>query len=74
MYNSSILNVGAGLLFGLGMGFVTAMIGVNIGATVAFYLSRKFIRDRAAKKVNELKLFQVLHFDRPCSLFVSRCY
>ncbi len=35
-----LLDVGAGYLFGWGVGFITALVGVNLGAAVAFSFSR----------------------------------
>ena len=57
--SSSILNVGSGFLFGLGIGFLTALIGVNVGATAAFYISRKLVYNRVKKRVERFKYFRV---------------
>jgi uncharacterized membrane protein YdjX (TVP38/TMEM64 family) len=56
---SSILNVGAGFLFKFGVGFITALVGVNLGSAVAFWLSRRFLYERVQKKVQGFKTFQV---------------
>ncbi len=47
----SIITLGAGFLFGVGVGFLTVWIGANLGAYAAFLVGRFLARDWVAKKV-----------------------
>ena len=46
MLPGGILTIGAGLIFGLGWGFVAVSIGSTIGASLAFLLGRSVARDK----------------------------
>ena len=56
---STILNVGSGFLFGFGLGFLTAMIGLALGGTVAFFLSRKVLYTRMQRRLEGFKYLRV---------------
>ena len=45
----SVLTIGAGTLFGLWVGALTALTGANLGALCSFLLSRTLLRERVAK-------------------------
>ena len=47
----SVLTLGAGFLFGLGTGFVSAWIGATLGACVAFLVGRNLARAWISKKM-----------------------
>ncbi len=47
----SALTLGAGALFGVGLGSVLVSIGATLGATAAFLVGRYFARDWVAKKI-----------------------
>ncbi|HLN98397.1 MAG TPA: TVP38/TMEM64 family protein [Pyrinomonadaceae bacterium] len=46
LFPASILTVAAGTIFGLKMGFFTALLGANLGALCSFLLARSFLRQR----------------------------
>jgi uncharacterized membrane protein YdjX (TVP38/TMEM64 family) len=46
LFPASVLTIGAGTLFGLKMGFFTALLGANLGALCSFLLARSFLRQR----------------------------
>jgi uncharacterized membrane protein YdjX (TVP38/TMEM64 family) len=46
LFPASVLTLGAGTLFGLKMGFFTALLGANLGALCSFVLARSFLRER----------------------------
>ena len=46
MLPGGILTIGAGLIFGLGWGFLAVSIGSTIGASLAFLLGRSVARDK----------------------------
>ncbi|MFP4260640.1 MAG: TVP38/TMEM64 family protein [Opitutales bacterium] len=46
MLPGAILTIGAGLIFGLGWGFVAVSVGSTLGASLAFLLGRFVARDR----------------------------
>lgn len=56
----SILTLGAGLLFGLGLGFVYVSIASTLGATAAFLVGRYFARDWIAGKIEGNKKFKAI--------------
>ncbi len=47
----SILTLGAGVVFGVGLGSIYVFIGATIGATLAFIVGRYFARDWISKKI-----------------------
>jgi uncharacterized membrane protein YdjX (TVP38/TMEM64 family) len=47
----SLLTLGAGLVFGVGVGFVVVFVGANLGAAAAFLLGRTLARGWVEKKV-----------------------
>jgi uncharacterized membrane protein YdjX (TVP38/TMEM64 family) len=47
----SILTLGAGFAFGVGVGFVAVFLGANLGALAAFLLGRTLVRGWIEKKV-----------------------
>ena len=47
----SALTLGAGALFGVGLGSVLVSLGATLGATAAFLVGRYFARDWVAKKI-----------------------
>lgn len=47
----SALTLGAGALFGVGLGSVLVSVGATLGATTAFLVGRYFARDWVAKKI-----------------------
>ncbi len=47
----SVITLGAGALFGVGVGALTVWVGSNIGACAAFLVGRTLARDWVAKKV-----------------------
>jgi uncharacterized membrane protein YdjX (TVP38/TMEM64 family) len=47
----SALTLGAGAVFGVGLGSVLVSIGASLGATAAFLVGRYFARDWVAKKI-----------------------
>ncbi len=56
----SVLTLGAGLLFGLGMGFIYVSIGSTLGATAAFLVGRYFARDWIAGKIEGNEKFRAI--------------
>lgn len=56
----SVLTLGAGLLFGLTMGFVYVSIGSTLGATAAFLVGRYFARDWIAGKIEHRAKFKAI--------------
>lgn len=48
----SVLTLGAGFLFGVPLGLITAWSGAVVGACVAFFLGRTFAREWVARKVS----------------------
>ena len=53
------MNVGSGMLFGFGVGMAATVIGVNMGASIAFVLCKVLLRERVARKVEGMRLFKV---------------
>lgn len=47
----SALTLGAGAVFGVGLGSILVSIGATLGATAAFLVGRYFARDWVAKKI-----------------------
>ena len=58
-YTRLVLNMGSGFLFGPYIGMVTAVVGMNIGAVIAFYLGRYFLYRRVQAKVEAFKYYRV---------------
>jgi uncharacterized membrane protein YdjX (TVP38/TMEM64 family) len=46
LFPASILTLAAGTLFGLKIGFFSALVGANLGALCSFLLGRSFLRQR----------------------------
>ena len=59
LLHSTIMNVGSGMLFGFGVGMAATVIGVNMGASIAFVLCKVLLRERVARKVEGMRLFKV---------------
>lgn len=57
---SSLLTLGAGVLFGLPFGFVYAFLGATLGATSAFLAGRYLVRDWVARKINGHQKLQAI--------------
>ena len=47
----SVMTLGAGFAFGLGLGFAAVFVGSNVGAALAFFLGRTLARGWIEKKV-----------------------
>ena len=56
----SILTLGAGLLFGVVLGFVYVSIASTVGATAAFLIGRYLARDWVARKIEGNTTFQAI--------------
>jgi uncharacterized membrane protein YdjX (TVP38/TMEM64 family) len=46
-----LLSIGAGFLFGVGVGTITASLGSTLGATIAFLIGRMFARGAVARMI-----------------------
>lgn len=57
---ASILTLGGGYLFGLGVGFVTDSIGSTLGATAAFLVGRTIGRTYVTSKLKDYPQFQAI--------------
>ena len=57
---ASALTIGAGLAFGLGLGFAWTSIGSTLGAAVAFLLGRTLLRKKVEEKISEKKEFKAV--------------
>lgn len=55
-----ILTLGAGFLYGVGIGVVVVSIGSTLGATLAFVIGRHLARDWVAKKVSGNEKFEAI--------------
>jgi uncharacterized membrane protein YdjX (TVP38/TMEM64 family) len=56
----SILTIGAGFVFGLGVGVVAVSIGSVIGASLAFLISRYFARSKIEAIANKNEKFKAI--------------
>lgn len=56
----SVLTLGAGFLFGVPVGFVTAWSGATIGACAAFLIGRNLARDWVARKISANPRFMAM--------------
>ena len=56
----SILTLGAGVLFGVPVGFLTVFIGANLGACIAFFIGRTIAREWVARKVSSSPKFAAI--------------
>jgi len=56
----SVLTLGAGFLFGVGVGALAVWVGSNLGAWAAFLVGRTIARDWVARKVGENPRFAAL--------------
>jgi len=56
----SVLSVGAGTLFGVGVGIVVVSIGATFGASLAFLAARYVARDAVVKRFSHKEAFQRL--------------
>ncbi len=56
----SPLTLGAGVIFGLPIGFLAVVVGSNVGAWLAFLIGRYFARDAIARKVEGNARFEAL--------------
>jgi uncharacterized membrane protein YdjX (TVP38/TMEM64 family) len=54
------LPIAAGALFGLGWGFVYTWIGVQLGASAGFFISRRLARDWVARRLGSQPLLSAL--------------
>ena len=57
----SILTLGAGLIFGVGLGSVYVLTGAICGEMCAFLLGRYFVRDWIESKIRNNQLFSALN-------------
>ncbi|KAG0573988.1 hypothetical protein KC19_VG226700 [Ceratodon purpureus] len=57
---ASILTLGGGYLFGLGVGFVTDSLGSTLGATAAFLVGRTIGRTYVTSKLKDYPRFQAI--------------
>ncbi|KAG0594299.1 hypothetical protein M758_UG064900 [Ceratodon purpureus] len=57
---ASILTLGGGYLFGLGVGFVTDSLGSTLGATAAFLVGRTVGRAYVTSKLKDYPQFQAI--------------
>lgn len=55
-----ILTLGAGFLYGVGIGVVVVSIGSTLGATLAFVIGRHLARDWVAEKVSGNEKFEAI--------------
>ena len=53
------MNVGSGFLFGFGYGYLTAVIGNNLGSVATFFLSRKVLYTRMQRRLEGFKYLRV---------------
>ena len=58
MLPGAILTIGAGIIFGLGWGFLAVSIGSTLGASLAFLLGRSFARDKIRALTADKPKFQ----------------
>lgn len=56
----SALTLGAGALFGVGLGSALVSVGATLGATAAFLVGRYFARDWVAKKIESNPAFAAI--------------
>lgn len=56
----SILTLGAGVLFGVGQGFIYVFVGATLGATLAFWVGRYLARGWVAQKIAGNAKFQAI--------------
>jgi uncharacterized membrane protein YdjX (TVP38/TMEM64 family) len=56
----SLLTIGAGFVFGFGLGIVTVSIGSTLGAGAAFLLARTLMRDWVTRAVSHRPEFQAI--------------
>ncbi len=56
----SVLSVGAGALFGAGLGIVVVSVGATLGASLAFLVARYLARDWVVKRFSHKEAFQRL--------------
>lgn len=56
----SVLSVGAGTLFGAGVGIVVVSVGATLGASLAFLAARYVARDAVVKRFSHKEAFQRL--------------
>ena len=52
-FPDSILAIGGGMIFGLGKGYIYTLIGALVGASLSFYISRRFGRNFVKKITKE---------------------
>jgi len=60
MIPRSILSVGAGLQFGLLPGFLWVILGANLGASLAFIISRYLVRNAVERWLKDRENFQTI--------------
>lgn len=58
--SGGLLTLGAGALFGLGLGSVCAFVGASLGATAAFLVGRYLVRDWVVQKLDAYPKFQAI--------------
>src|SRR5436309_3309007 len=56
----SVLTLGAGAVFGVGLGSVCVSIGATLGATAAFLVGRYLARDAIARKIEKNEKFAAI--------------
>lgn len=57
---SAVLTFTAGILFGLGRGFLIGLVGTSLGAVAALLMGRYLARDWIAKRFSQNKKFRLL--------------
>jgi uncharacterized membrane protein YdjX (TVP38/TMEM64 family) len=56
----SVLSVGAGALFGAGVGIIVVSVGATLGASLAFLVARYLARDAVVRRFSHKEAFQRL--------------
>ncbi len=59
-FPASLLTLGAGAVYGLGVGFVLVSAGSTLGATLAFFIARYAARDWIARRIESSPKFKAL--------------
>lgn len=57
---SVFLTIAGGALFGLGWGFLYAWLGAQLGASIAFFISRRVAHDWVARRLHRLPLLSAV--------------
>ena len=57
---ASVLTLGAGAIYGLGLGVAIVLVGASLGAIASFFLARTFLRSRIQRMVAGNPRFEAL--------------